>query len=420
MLRVIESFSGIGSQAKALNNIGVDYEIVATIDWDINAIIAYDIIHNGEPDLKDYNLLSKDELVEELKGYTLSSDGKSEMSISSLKKMAKIELVHLLAAIKRSKNLASITSIKGEDIPNDIDLFTYSFPCQDLSTAGAWHGNKSGIDRNANNRSGMLWEVERILIERKNKGLDLPKFLLMENVNNILSNTHKHNFYEWQQSLESMGYVNKVYSLNSNDFGIPQKRKRVYMLSIQCGNDDKLKDEINNYLINHNLQEGSYRQGLDIKFKTVSDLLRIDYESDSKYREEANNCQPNNTPSRLKIYNENDIIYDKNKNYIEAIATITTKQDRNPNSGVIDYDYEREGKCNFRFLTPRECFMLMGFDEKDYQSLMDYNFNVTKNRQFFNYAKLYKFAGNSIVVNVLEYIFKQIEEINNNYFTKEC
>ena len=91
-----------------------------------------------------------------------------------------------------------------------------------------------------------------------------------------------------------------------------------------------------------------------------------------------------------------------------------TKQDRNPNSGVIDYPAQSEGKSNFRYLTPRECFMLMGFDEKDFQILMDNNFKVGKTTDFFVESKLYKMAGNSIVVDVLEQIFKQVKYINEN------
>ena len=85
MFKVIETFSGIGSQAKALENIGIKHKILCTVDWDINAIIA---------------------------------------------------------AIERTNNLVSITDIKGEELSNDVDLLTYSFPCQDLSVAGFWHGNK--------------------------------------------------------------------------------------------------------------------------------------------------------------------------------------------------------------------------------------------------------------------------------------
>ncbi|MDU3521751.1 MAG: DNA (cytosine-5-)-methyltransferase [Clostridium saudiense] len=413
MLRVVESFSGIGSQVKALKNIGVEHEIVATIDWDINAIIAYDIIHNGKPNLQEYKTLSKNELVEILKKYKLSSNGKEPLTLSGLKRMSKIELEHLLAAIKRSKNLTSITEVKGSDLPKEIDLFTYSFPCQDLSIAGAWHGNNSGIDRNANNRSGMLWEVERILFERRNSKLELPKFLLMENVSNILSNTHKKNFNEWKSILEEMGYFNVVYTLNAQDFGIPQKRKRVYMLSIQYKNEN-VKKILEEYINNNNLNDGFYRDKLNIKQKKIDEILRIDYDKNDIYREEANNSQPNNTPSRIKIYEENDRIYDGNNKFIDIISTITTKQDRNPNSGVIDYNSGIIDKCRFRYLTPRECFMLMGFDEKDFQILVDNDFYIGKNKNFFVYSKLYKLAGNSIVVNVLEYIFKQVEYINDN------
>ena len=76
------------------------------------------------------------------------------------------------------------------------------------------------------------------------------------------------------------------------------------------------------------------------------------------------------------------------------------------------YDSKRSGKSNFRYLTPRECFMLMGFDEEDFQKVLDNDFMVTNNRNFFTNGKLYKLAGNSIVVNVLEAIFKQIDYIN--------
>ena len=78
-------------------------------------------------------------------------------------------------------------------MPDDTDILTYSFPCQDLSIARAWHGSSGGIDRNANNRSSMLWQIERILKERKDKKLRLPRFLLMENVRNIQSKKHKDN-----------------------------------------------------------------------------------------------------------------------------------------------------------------------------------------------------------------------------------
>lgn len=411
MFRVIEAFSGIGSQAKALKNIGIEFEILATVDWDINAIIAYDIIHNGVPNLDTYKSKTKEELIEILSQYTLSSDGKKPLDITAIKRMNRNVMEHLVAAIDRSNNLVSITDIKGQNLPDNIDLFTYSFPCQDLSIAGAWHGNNSGIDRDANNRSGMLWEVERILMERNDLGLAMPKFLLMENVSNILCNTHKVNFEEWQNNLTSMGYYNKIYKLNSVDFGIPQKRERVYMLSVLCDSDIRL--EVEEYIENNDLSIPMYINNLNIKSIKLEDILRLDY-SNKVYKKEADESQPNDTKSRRKIYQENDVLYNGNQVIRDVVATITTKQDRNPNSGVIEYSPQNENKSKYRYLTPRECFMLMGFDEDDFQALMDNNFPVTKTMDFFVASKLYKMAGNSIVVNVLEAIFRQIEYIKNN------
>lgn len=413
MLRVVEAFSGIGSQVKALKNAGIEYEILATMDWDINAIIAYDIIHHGTPQIEEYKLMKKGELIETLKKYSLSKDGKKPITENGFTYMSKLELEHLLAAIKRSENLTSITSVNGVDLPNEIDLLTYSFPCQDLSIAGAWHGIVGGIDRDANNRSGMLWEVERILLERDKACMPMPKFLLMENVNNILSNTHKANFEDWQKVLIDLGYVNKIYTLEAQDFGIPQKRKRTFMVSVFCDKDNEIEKGVQEYLSTNDLGIELCRNNLNIKNKTIDSLLRIDY-SNVYYRNEANEIQPNDTESRRRIYLENDLIYNGQEVILENISTITTKQDRNPNSGVIDYNSGRVGKSKFRYLTPRECFLLMGFDEEDFEALIDNNFDVTMSRKFFTPTKLYKFAGNSIVVNILEQIFRQIYYIKEN------
>lgn len=142
MFKVIETFSGIGSQAKALDNIGIQHEILYTADWDINAIIAYDLIHNGKQDLKKYEKLSKEEITSRLSKYTLSMNGKKPATQKAIQSLKYEVAIRLLASIERTNNLVSITDIKGEQLPEDIDLLTYSFPCQDLSIAGFWHGNK--------------------------------------------------------------------------------------------------------------------------------------------------------------------------------------------------------------------------------------------------------------------------------------
>lgn len=415
MLKVLETFSGIGAQAKALERLNIEYDIVATADWDINAIVAYDIIHNGPQDLSAYDEMKKSELIEKLSKYTLSPDGKEPYEENKYNHINTEVLKAILAAIERSKNLVSITDMTYKDIPSDLDLLTYSFPCQDLSIAGLWHGNKSGIDREAHNRSGMLWEVERILKECVSHNKKLPKFLLMENVSNILSAMHKNNFKEWTNYLESIGYYNKIYTLNAKNFGIPQNRTRVYMLSVFIGDNASKRKKLDKYFEEHNLEDVNYAASLkNLKRLTVKDVLRDDYRK-KKYRNEANESQLNDTPSRERIVEENDhVVNYATKEYIEVFKTITTKQDRNPNSGVVPYEYPREGKLNFRYLTARECFVAMGFDEEDFDLLMDNNITIGKNRPMFSMGKLIKMAGNSIVVNVLEAIFAQVDFVNNH------
>lgn len=411
MFKVVEAFSGIGSQAKALKNIGVEHEIIATIDWDINAIIAYDIIQNGTPNLDVCNELSIEEIKNELCTYTLSRDGKKPMDKSSIRRLPDITARHLYAAIKRSKNLVSITDVKGYNLPDEINLLTYSFPCQDLSIARAWHGDNGGIDRGVENRSGMLWEVERILNERIEYKKELPEFLLMENVTNILSDRHKNSFQEWKDSLEKMGYYNKVYKLNAERFGIPQKRSRTYMVSVLCKNDTERVAVEKFFMIND-------LNNVDLELKKeLCEYLKLDYNIEI-YKREADINNPNNTESRRKIRENSLHIVKDNKVVCKSISTITTKQDRYPNSGLIEYNSDNENKINYRNLTPRECFLLMGFEESDFIKLINNNFMVRKNIAFFTNSKLHKMAGNSIVVNVLEAIFEQVIYINKNILRK--
>lgn len=402
MLNVVEAFSGIGAQAKALEYLNVEYNIISTIEWDIYAFYAYDIIHNGNQDLSIYDALSKNEIIEFLRKFTLSSDGKKPLSLRTLEGMSLDTLKRVYCALERTHNLVSITDVKADDLPNNIDVFTYSFPCQDLSICGAWHNNYSGIARNANNRSGMLWEVERILKEFETSKKKMPKFLLMENVSNILSPRHIDNFNEWINYLNVIGYENKIYTLNARNFGIPQNRKRTFMISVYVGKNKQLRKRVSRYFEKNDLEKVHLMQ------KELKDFLRINY-SIADYKREADQCTPNDTPSRRKIYLDNDKLYHSNE-FKDVIKTITTKQDRNPNSGVIDYPNEIEGKSSFRYLTPRECFLLMGFEEEDFSNLIKNNF-LNNGRQFYGNEKLFKLAGNSIVVNVLVEIFSQIIDI---------
>jgi len=231
----------------------------------------------------------------------------------------------------------------------------------------------------------------------------------MENVSNILSETHKHNFKEWQEYLTSVGYYNHVYKLSAKKFGMPQSRERVFMISVQCSKNEKVILE--QYFNDHNLEDYEYIKKI-IQEKKLSDCLRMNYLVE-KYKVEADLSQPNFTPSRQKIYKESKIIADGTNVFTDFVTTITTKQDRNPNSGLISYKPQDSFKAPYRNLTGRECILLMGFKEEQFDKLEKHNFYVNKSRKMFTNAKYIKMAGNSIVVQVLEQIFRQISEIDN-------
>ncbi len=419
-MNIVEAFSGIGSQAKALENLrkknktNYDYNIINIVEWDINAICAYDLIHNGsrENDIKKFSNYSKNELVEKLSKFQLSSDSKNPIIYSNLKRMNLETLKNVLCAIQRTNNLCSITDIRGDDLADNTDLLTYSFPCQDLSNANSWHGNTTGIDRGANNRSGMLWEIERILHEKSEARKPLPRFLLMENVSNINRGKHKQNFLEWQDQLKNLGYYNKIYTLNAMSFGIPQRRTRTFMISVLVQDKINLRDKVQNYFEHNNLENKKE------KLKPLKNFLRIDY-SNYLYKSEADNSNPNDTPSRRVIFDNNPHLYKGKNEFAEVARTITTKQDRNPNAGVVFYKEGPKGKSNYRNLTPRECFLLMGFTESDFDIILKNNFAVSSKDLFFTRDKLTRFAGNSIVVPILESIFEQIFYINNNIFNNK-
>lgn len=426
-MKVIEMFTGIGSQAKALKRISakrnINIEISNTCEWNIHAIAAYHYIHNNTPVSKDILDMNKDSLLSVLSKLSLSLDGKDAINSKYLGSLDVDALRIIYNSILKNNNLLNITEVRGTDIPNDIDLLTYSFPCQDLSNVGSFHGYKNGIDRDKNTRSGLLWEIERILEEKKELGQTLPKFLLLENVTALEAARHKGNFEQWQSKLIELGYINKTYKLNAENFGIPQYRNRLIMLSVHIGEDGFKKELIEQYWETHDLNKAEYIKTLKIKKRELKEFLKTDY-SDKKYMKEALEAQPNATPSRLKIWDKNSKIIDKDNFIAQRVQTITTKQDRHPNSGNI-YFNPKNDRSRYRFLTPRECFILMGFYEKDYDVLVNNNFITRGKSLFFSRDILYKLAGNSIVVDVLEYVFDQMVDIDllvktdENYKLKE-
>lgn len=174
-IRLIELFAGIGSQAKALKNLGIDFEHWYVCEFDKYAIQSYNAVHDTNFTTSDVTKITADDL-------------------------------------------------KITDTEHFTYLLTYSFPCQDLSNAGKGRGMEKG----SGTRSGLLWEVERLL----NECSELPQVLLMENVPQVHSVKNKEHFDKWIAFLESKGYSNHWQDLNAKDYGIPQSRNRCYMVSI--------------------------------------------------------------------------------------------------------------------------------------------------------------------------------------------
>ena len=414
--RIVELFSGIGSQAKALKNLGYQINTLGTCEWDLHAFIAYDAIHNSFEISEDIANMKKEDILNKLVEYTLSNSGKDKMDFNTLKTYSVDVLRRVYEAIIRSNNFVDINSLTGEKMPADVDILTYSFPCQDLSNVGAFHGYNKGIDKNSGSRSSLLWQVGRILREMLDIGKDLPKYLLMENVPTLLSDRHFENFKTWISDLEELGYVSKYYQLNALSFGLPQNRPRLLMISVYVGNNERKNNLVHKFFNDRNEEKIilDYQNSKYYHPKKVSDLLRINYR-DPKLFAEALECTPNDTVSRRTIWENNPQIVLKDgilNPEITFIRTITTKQDRNPNSGNLYFNSGIEGKSNFRYLTPRECLLFMGFTDDDYLNIIKNNPEIHKGSVLYPRDKIIRMAGNSIPVKLLEGIFYQIKKLD--------
>ena len=359
-LRVYEAFAGIGAQASALERLNIDYEIVGISDWFIDAIECYAAIHCDNIEVEVPRDIK--EVEEYLSKYTFSATSTKPTNIKRLTEDQKRDLYR---ANVRAKNYGSITELKGSDMP-EVDLLVYSFPCQDLSTGGLGKGMKKG----SGTRSGLLWEIERILNELAALNR-LPEYLLLENVKTIKADKFKDDLDLWIKFLHSIGYKNSdCLIFNALDFGIPQDRERAFIIS-HLGSPLDLQ---------HKMVERKYN---------IHDFIMDDY-SNPIFRREANIAQLNKTPSR-------DVMWKINGKEIKddtIIRTITCNMDRTHTAALFEYSGAK-GKT-YRRLTLREAFLLMGFTSEEYEKAASLEFS---------YRKLNKLIGNSIVVNVLTAIF---------------
>lgn len=371
-LRVFEAFAGIGAQASALKRVCINFEIVGISEWFIDALNCYDALHNENISI---NKPSVEEIEKELTSHTFSRD--SSNPIPDIRKLGHNQMENLYYSHKKSKNYGSITEIDPATMPES-DLLIYSFPCQDLSTGGKTEGMEEG----SGTRSSLLWEIKRILLGLKKRNI-LPKYLLMENVKAIFAKSNSKALNSWLSFLEEIGYQNSENMiLNSLDFGVPQSRKRAFILSSLGKRVDVTT------LINYKSDKK-----INIKDFIFFEPNEEDYEDDV-LRFEANQAQLNSTISRKEMWEINKRLVINNETIIN---TITCNMDRSNTAAMFRYNGPKGP--TWRLLTIREAFLLMGFTQEEYERTKQLNLS---------YRKMNRLIGNSIVVNVLEEVFKVI------------
>lgn len=360
-LKVFEAFAGIGSQHMALKNININFEIVGTSEIDIDAIISYASIHY--PNYKNTEIKSIDEMKSYLLNLNVGYDFKKQKN--TLDSIKDEKITQLYNACIAMNNFGDISLISNNSIP-DHDLFTYSFPCQDISSVG----KQLSLAENSETRSSLLWKCKSIIEKKK------PKYLLLENVKNLIGKTHIKHLNLWLDFLNSLGYSNKIYLLDSKDFNIPQRRPRVFVVSV-------LDEHFNFKDINHK-----------VLTKSIVDFIDPSINFDLYYPEKFGFKS-----SELNI-DENSIKFldDRDWKFNGIIISDLCSTQRAGRSGLKCIK-KINNKLYARRLTPLECWRLMGFKDEDFYQVKHANISDTQ---------ILKQCGNSIVVNVLEELFNMM------------
>ena len=322
-LKVFEAFSGIGAQRMALRNLGIDFEVVGISEIDKYALKSYEAIHGDCP------------------------------------------------------NYGDISNINPKDLPK-IDLFTYSFPCQDISIAGKQEGIVKG-----KTRSGLLYECEKIIEYCK------PKYLLMENVKNLVGKKNKENFDKWLKYLEELGYTNYWQVLNAKDYNVPQNRERVFCISIL--------GEHKPYQFPKAIEPSIALK--DILESDIDDKYYLSEMVQKRFKQTNIDDGTRNiigtTAPKTRTIGQRDVVYGYNAKVMGALVATDYKQPKQ----IIKYLNDDFTEYKIRKITPKEGFRLMGLSEEDIEKIQSSGISN---------AQQYKQAGNSIVVPVLEGIFREL------------
>lgn len=397
-MKVLSLFSGIGAFEKALDRLEVNYELVNYCEIDKYASKAYAMMHDCDESL----------------------------------------------------NLGDITKIDTTALPNDIDLITYGFPCQDISLAGKQKGFEEDGERT---RSGLFFEALRIIEDTK------PRIAIAENVKNLTSKKFSKEFDIVLSSLEEAGYNNYWKVLNAKDFGIPQNRERVFIVSIRKDLDngmfkfpdgfelqlrlkDMLEDEVDEkyYLsdkmleyISANNEKWTGNNDKSLVNKSIASTLNtgeghrrcdasnyivpslndddIDLKVIREYRQPCIEIKEATKKGFKEAYDGDGIYLNRphQKRGVVQHGMIQTLKTSGNDVGVVvkepsimfDLDNRMIGNLpnhlRIRKLTPLECFRLMGFDDEDFNKITG-----------ISNTQLYKQAGNSIVVDVLVHLFESL------------
>ena len=305
MIKTLSLFSVIGGFEKALKNIGVEYDLVGYSEIDKYASKSYSVIHE----------------------------------------------------VPETKNLGDITKINEKELPKDIDLITYGFPCQDISSAGYGKGlfNEDGTKT----RSGLFFDALRIIEETK------PKYAIAENVKALTSKRFKNEFEIVLKSLDEVGYNNYYQVLDAKDYGIPQHRERVFIVSIR-------KDIDNGKF--------EFPESFELKLR-LKDML--ENEVDEKYylsEKQVNSIRTSTYTQNARRIQEKDFC-----------DTLCARDWKDPKCVAVE-------PKRIRKIMPKECWRLMGFTDEDFEKAQNFNSNT----------QLYKQAGNSVCVNVIEELYKNL------------
>lgn len=375
-IRVLEFFSGVGMQRMAFDKLGVNYESVGTSEIDIPAILSYAAIHDGllESD-ETFEYPTKEEMLNYLSERNIGLDFKTG-KLKLPKNLDKIK--QLYRATILSKCFGDISKINPSDLP-DFDFMTYSFPCTDISVAG----RKDGVIK-GQTRSGLLYECEKV-IECKR-----PKYLLLENVKNLVGKQFKPQFDEWLEYLETLGYTNYWKVLNSKSFGVPQNRERVFVLSI---------------LGEHNPYEFHNGFELDIRLKDVlesnvdekyylSKEVQDRFKPNDKFKDMSGNIVGTTAPD-FRTIGQRDLCYQENS----IMGTLVATDYKQPKQVVLQtsdnsnkpYFVDRQGRVQEFDL--KENYIQWDTSKKQYNSQQD--------RAFYD-EKLSGTIATNAMANVIE------------------